>query len=537
MFAPPSPSARRRSDPVVLALGVTWLAWMTVPYLLGLLWGDRQGLVYAGFLHNPYDNFTYLAKMWQGYRGAWVYRLAFTEQFSPGAPLFLFYLALGHLARWLNLGLLTVYHAARLLWGSLLFAALLRTVREWFPDQVWAQRFGLALSLFGSGLGWLVFPLHPQEVPPDMGVPEAYPYLAVVSSPHVSMTLVLLVILLSWPWPGPTTAGRKALWAALAALLGVVYPFGVPVALAALGLAGLPAWWRRRPWTDLPRALAPDAWPMSWQRGLWIALGGLPYPLYTWWVIQRDPLLAAWNAQNITPSAPWWLMALALCPALPVALLSAWRRWREHGLFPEPQHGPSWVWATASLLWSQVPLALQRRFFVGAYPPTATTVTWGLTTWPEARRKRGMLLILTLSLPSTLLLLSGHIVLMAQGSPVLYLYPGETQAFAWIREHTPPGAVFLSGFESGARIPAFTGRRSFIGHPLETPRASEALEWVEAMLCDPGSPDEKAQAVRDRGGQYVFLGPRERQVCGGEMHPPAGQTVYRNAEVTIYALP
>lgn len=536
MTAPPSSPTRWRPDRVILGLGVAWLLWMTLPYLAGHLWGRKHGLVYAGFVHNPYDNFTYLAKMWQGYRGSWVYRSPFTELASDGAPLFLFYLALGHVARWLNLGLLTVYHAARLVSGGLLFAALLRTVRAWFPDEVWAQRFGLALSLFGSGLGWLVFPFQPQEVPPDMGIPEAYPYLAVISSPHVTLTLALLVVLIAWPWPGPITRGRKALWVVLAALLSVVYPFGVAVALAALALAGLPGWWRlRRPGRSC--ALAPRAWPPAWQRGLWIALGGLPYPLYTWWAVRLDPVLAAWNAQNITPSAAWWLMALALSPALPLALGSAWRHWRERGRLPASAQGPAWVWAAASVAWSQVPLALQRRFFVGAYPPAAMAATWGLATWPQARRRRGSLLLLVLSLPSTVLLLSGHIVLMAQGSPVLYLSPAEAQAFAWIREHTPPEAVFLSGLESGARLPAYTGRRTFVGHPLETPNAAAALEWAEAMLCEPGDPQGKAQAVRARGGRYVFIGPRERQMCDGTAHPPAGRVVYRNAEVMIYTLP
>ena len=528
-----TPSSRGRS---LWVLAVLWLAWMTLPYLLAWWWGRHQGLIFAGFLHNPYDNFTYLAKMRQGYQGAWVYRLAFTAQPGPGAPIFLYYLALGHVARWLHVELLSVYHAARLLNGGLLFAALAYATRTWFPRRPWAQRFGLGLSLFGSGLGWVYFPMLPQEIPPDMGIPEAYPYLAVLTNPHFPLALALLVALIAWPWPGPSTWRRRSLWVLLAVLLSVVYPFGVVVVLAALALGGLPLWG----WHRLRRRLSPDAalvrWPGSWERAVWVALGGLPYPLYALWAIRQDPTLVVWNAQNVTPSPPWWQLLLAVSPALPVALYSAWEQWGR-GHLPSGWQSPTWAWAVNSVALAQLPLALQRRFFVGAYPPAALSVTQELAALRPRVRRKWALIVLALSLPATFLWMSGYGFLIFQGSPTLYLSRDEYAAFAWIRAHTPSEALFLSSHETGARLAAFTGRRVFVGHLFETPHAVAEMDFVRAQFCQHTDPAVKAQTLAARGTDYIFVGPTERELCQGSVHLPAGiREVFRQGEVVVYAL-
>ena len=59
--------------------------------------GDTH--VFGGFLLNPLDGNSYLAKMQQGASGSWRFTLPFTPEPGEGAYLFLFYLALGHLCR------------------------------------------------------------------------------------------------------------------------------------------------------------------------------------------------------------------------------------------------------------------------------------------------------------------------------------------------------------------------------------------------------------------------------------------------------
>lgn len=85
-----------------------------LPYLLCTAAAARAGVVFTGLLLNPPDGFTYLAKMRMGLQGQWLYHLPFTLERGPGAFLFSYYFALGHLARIVELPLPVVFHVARL---------------------------------------------------------------------------------------------------------------------------------------------------------------------------------------------------------------------------------------------------------------------------------------------------------------------------------------------------------------------------------------------------------------------------------------
>jgi hypothetical protein len=68
--------------------------------LLPYLWANAaagSGHVFAGFLLNPLDGATYLAKMRQGWEGNWLFTLPFTADPGPGSFLFTYYLLLGPL--------------------------------------------------------------------------------------------------------------------------------------------------------------------------------------------------------------------------------------------------------------------------------------------------------------------------------------------------------------------------------------------------------------------------------------------------------
>ena len=75
---------------------------IVLPFVIAALVGGPQR-VFVGFLFNPIDGATYLAKMYEGLMGQWRFTLPYTAEPGQGAYLFLFYLFLGHLARWTGL--------------------------------------------------------------------------------------------------------------------------------------------------------------------------------------------------------------------------------------------------------------------------------------------------------------------------------------------------------------------------------------------------------------------------------------------------
>lgn len=100
------------------------LICISLPYLAAGASGGSN-FSFSGFLVNPLDGNSYLAKMYQGWEGSWRFVLPYTSNAGKGAYLFLYYIFLGHIARWTNLNLLWIYHFARV-FNALIFLIILR---------------------------------------------------------------------------------------------------------------------------------------------------------------------------------------------------------------------------------------------------------------------------------------------------------------------------------------------------------------------------------------------------------------------------
>jgi hypothetical protein len=325
---------------------------ITLPYVQAQLAGGTD-LVFGGFLINPGDGNTYLAKMHQGLQGEWRFKLPYTAQPGKGAYLFLFYLFLGHLARLTHLPLILVFHTARLVSALLLVIAVRRFLNVSLSGMLQPGRFSetsndsssgkqlgesttlnlahrshidrfFDLAILGLGLGWLIFPSG--VITSDLWVAEAYPFLSAYANPHFALGLALMLWLLTFP----SAEGEKSVISiALASLiLSVVSPFGVIVVLVVLG--GLTAWelgerlyWMHRgnARTDSGRSSKHDRSTNPMFRCILVFLFGAPLLLYDMWVARVDPVLAGWNAQNLTPSPQLWDLLLSFSPALLLAVV------------------------------------------------------------------------------------------------------------------------------------------------------------------------------------------------------------------------
>src|SRR5512140_3107605 len=139
---------------ILLPAGL-FLILVTAPFVYAALSAGPDSS-FGGFLLNPQDGNSYLAKMEIGQAGGWLFHLPYTIEEGNGAALFLFYIALGHLVAWLHLPLLFVFHAARLLADLfLVYSLYIFTLEALISGRQRNQAF--LLCLFGAGLGWLVF--------------------------------------------------------------------------------------------------------------------------------------------------------------------------------------------------------------------------------------------------------------------------------------------------------------------------------------------------------------------------------------------
>ena len=137
---------------VAMAAGLI-VAASTLPYLAGYL-AQTPEWHFSGSLLDAVDYHSHLAKMWQGYRGAWRYRLLFTSEWHQGVFLQTFYVGLGHVARLAGLGLPLVYQLSRMTFGFLMLLAIYRFVSLFVP-AIRTRRVAFLLASITSGLGWL----------------------------------------------------------------------------------------------------------------------------------------------------------------------------------------------------------------------------------------------------------------------------------------------------------------------------------------------------------------------------------------------
>ncbi len=504
------PSERRWV--VIRALALTIL--VSLPYLIAWI-AAPDGLVYTGFLSNPTDGHTYLAKMRQGFDGAWLVRLPYTAEPHRAEFLLTYYLLLGHVARWTHLPLILIYHLARAVNGFALLIALYYAISR-FTDELEHRKTAFWLAALGSGFGWLVGLLGGLSA--DLWVPEGYVLYSMWVNPHFPLAIALTLLLVAWsvtPWDMRVpTWGRTARLAAATALLSIVQPFCLIPLGVALAFYVLARWIgdRRPPWALIVAGAA-------------IGLTGLPFAVNAWLTSTRNPAFAAWSAQNQTPSPPLWDLLLSYGPLLMLALPGAWiafkRRQRAHVFLL--------IWTLSSLLLLYLPFGLQRRLMMGLSVPLGLLAALGYEALSGRVRLPRPLIYALAGLTQVFVILISLLGALG-GRDELYLASDEWAALRWIDAHAAPDALIVAAPQSGLYIPAWTGRRVFYGHPFETAyaerREAEVMAFFQSDDC----------ALLRESPDYVLFGPRERAMAPA-WQPDSGWTVaFERGAVTLYAL-
>lgn len=509
-----------------------WVAWVTMallaasslPYLVA--WAvTPNGAYFTGLIFNPQDGNSYIAKMRQGFLGSWTFRLPYTPEPHGGALVYLFYLLLGHLARWTGLPLIAIYHAARLLGSAAMLVALYGLASR-LTEPVGERRAMFLLAALGSGLGWLMGPAG--VVTADLWVPEAFPIYALLANAHFPLAMGLMMGMActalgilsgerrGWPWGLGTVVGAVG--------LGVLQPFGLVPVFGGLGAA------------LVARAVRTRAIP--WRAAAWTLGAGAVaslYPLYMGWALRSDPVLAAWSARNVTPSPPLWDWALSYGLVLVLAALAVARAARS----AVPGDWLLLGWVAVTLVGMYAPLPLQRRMSLGLGAPLGLLA--GMGWWrvirprissPRRRLLQGLAVALVALTPVFLVLMA--VLTSLAGQPWFYLGAGEWAALEWLRDEGAPDAVVLCAPQTGTFVPAWAGQPVVYGHPFETVDAERRRAQVEAYWAGEMSATEAQSFLRQNRVAYVLVGPREREIGGWRGEIGDGGLVFEGGDVRVY---
>lgn len=501
---------------LITALVVVSLA-IILPYIIAFLVGGSN-YVFIGFLINPIDGATYLAKMYEGWTGSWQFFLPYTVNPGSGAYILIYYLFLGHLAHWINLSLIFMYHLARLFGAGFLLIAILQLFDIIFADQPDLYKIAFWLTILGSGMGWTV--VFSGILPSDFWVAEAYPFLAMFTNPHFPLGMGLLVSSITLLLDN-NAQWRNARLMVNGLLISAILPFALVIVLLVSGVWIL---WNLR-----------EKQIFYWQPMVSLGILGGPYLLYQFWIINTHPALSVWNSQNLTQSPPIGDFLLSFSPAIFFAVFGIYALIKQKHTPVQPV---LISWLGLSLVLIYFPFSLQRRFMLGFYIPVTILAIYGI----DFLRKKVPLVsrwlvpvTIAISIPTNVLLIIMALIGSVNHVPLLYLSQDEARALVWIRSATPGDAVILASPQMGLLIPAETGRRVIYGHPYETVNASKEEASVLAFFRINGKPENTSGPLKNPGIDYVFIGPREKAL-GGKLDLSGFPLVFDGNSVQIYQL-
>ncbi len=504
----------------VLLWSISILGLSCLPYLYACL-VTPDDMQFTGLLSNPTDGNSYLAKMRQGAQGNWLFHLPYTSEDHDGAFIFTYYLFLGRLSALLGLPLILTYHLARVVNSLILlfvvyyFASLLGLDKR-------PLRTAFLLVGLSSGLGWLAVPFN--VLAPDLRVPEAITFYSIFANPHFPLAMALMLLIFAFVIvPSQRNAFFGAVFASI--LLGIVQPFCVITVYSVLGgyfvLRFLQE--RRLPWPEI-------------LRGMVVGAATAPIIAYDYYVYTFNPALHAWSEQNITLSPPLWEYAIAygLVLALTVGgAVLAIRRRSKVDLF-------LLAWSTVNGLLLYAPFSLQRRLVMGLHVPLCILAAMALSRYvlPRSSPARRTLILgafIVLTIPSNLFVLMASMAGAAGHDSRLYLYRDEAKAMTWLKENTQPADIVLASPEMGLFIPAWAGNRVLYGHPFETIEAEKKRALAETFYQTQTEESARQGIIESYHVAYVFYGPRERALTGGQPEIPSMLSeAYANPGVTIY---
>lgn len=517
------------------------LALTNLPYLVALF-ADHGGYVFSGFIYSVDEPMSYLAKMREGYEGAWRYTDPFSTEPHEPALLFVFYLFLGHAARWLGLSLLASYHVARVASSVILILAVNRLLRALSTGQSVNSIFNsggrllaLILVFLGSGIGWLLRLPFLHLRPMELWFTEAYTFQSMANYPHFALSTALIVLMLADLFlfgrgrVGPWALARLACYSFLQ---GWIHPRLVLTALAVGAAAAI--WGRARHGWELRK----------WISGLaTMLIATLPPAALTLLSVRADPFWTEWsNTPTPSPNPLWVLAGYGLL--WPLALYGAWQAIREHS----PWGVLIVAWLVVGAILPYLPIPAQRRMIEGLDIPLGILASSAILAW--LRPGPGRVLISAragswavaalacsiLSLSTIRFIVDGIRVALRPQFPS-YTIPAFSEAMDWLKQSGSREDVVLCSMLTGMFVPALTGHRVVEGHWAETLHLKAKQQDATEFFSLGATKARRNEIVKKYGIRYLLITQAEKQYLG--LYEPAADDggwtrAFRGTGVGVY---
>jgi hypothetical protein len=520
---------------VVALLAVLSALILNIPILVGYAQSSPQH-VFLGFdffddFHN-YSMYIYEA----GHTNNLFLENRNNTQFDePGRYFWPYFLVLGKIVQLTGLSIPVVFMASRTIILLLLLGVAWKLVQQLFENKE-QQLLAYALIAFGTGFGWLsrllepVIPILQRIKGADMDYTLGYSTFSGAMYPLSTLAFAFFLALILFLLEYHTT--RKNKYLACALVVSIPIPF-----------------------------IHPPTAPLVW--------GILAATSVLYLAFSKNKL-----RENFSHSVKIWAV-LAVAPILfgvyllwalgdpsytgSIATYAAWARWFNPIVWPigfgllgffalfglaKEKFKNNFTrilvvcWLSVSLL-----LALTqtgRKFLIGAHVPMALLASAGILwafskflDWKRRTTTQKVLIVGTLIvlMSLTYVINTQDKIKSIQENPYASLTQNEIDAMTFLEQQ--PKANVLSSYRIGSDATWMTPHRAFLGHWGETLNIKEKTQETKEFFSTALTAREKIGFLQKEKITYIFYGSDEKR--WGEIDPAIGlQTVYQNAEVTIY---
>ncbi|GAC1471430.1 MAG: hypothetical protein PVSMB3_03010 [Candidatus Dormibacteraceae bacterium] len=496
-----------------LLMGLALAALTAIPYLYAYA-VQPPGRVFMGFFYLGDDANTYLAKMHQGWEGAWGWHNRYTTESSPIAYLFMFWIVIGHIAAILHVPLLVAFHLARVAGAFALMAAAWLMICNFIEDRS-ARRFAFFFLAVGLGLGYVIQALGQPVIfgtrtdTLDWRMPELTAFYSVLALPHFA-------------WSGVFAAAGIAL--TFTAIQRGSLVLGVLAGLAWLGQASIhPQMPILMGGATAAALILRPASPRGWlAAGIAFAIPA-PYILYSYLAFVGNPEVQRWtfHSKNAVPPETVSLL-FALAPQLLLALAGlpgALRRRSREDLFLV-----AWLVLLLVILYVPNPAGeLRRRFLDAIYLPLVILGARGMyeEIVPRLRSVRARALVpfayVCFSTIGTSFLILAPLAVATnpQYSVSTAFYDG----LNWLGNEPAGRVLAMPGV--GLYVPAYSGDTVYVGHYDETFDYLAKTQTAADVLTGKG---DLALFVKDNQIRYVVWTADLQAEPPAALGPPAYDT-------------
>lgn len=513
---------------LLISCGVIILS--NIPYWTGIHSETNQNIFRGSYIDEA-DYAVHISMMQAGRMGDWAYQMRFTDEVHRPAFIRLFYITLGHISKWTNLGAEATFHIARLGFALLALFSLYRLCRRIFTDQHSAL-FALLLSSLGAGIGWLQLmlgvPLQPIS-PVDFWLIDAYVFFSISLFPAFSLTIALMAASLNLYFDFLENPSLKNVFliCITALIIQAINPIAFAVIDIVIACTTLLHWWKYAIFPKLQFA------------GLTvIAVCQIPLLIYNFVILTQDPVWQQFTLQNETLSPPIRFYFWGFLPFWPFAIWGMIESVRKRNL----QVMGMAAWALGGFALAYLPVLIQRRFLLGITIPLGILAIYGLNDLLQQvseklsflKKRRNLLFlayVLFSSISSIYLILGSSLFL--QSHPSEKYYPKNLEsALIWLGGNAQPNDFVLGNVQTSQMTAQYTQFKVYMGHEMETLNYEGKLTLVENFYSDPQMTQD--WLINQTSINWIIYGPYEKELSASFIPGNKLLLVYENSEVKIY---